>query len=151
MEIERKFLVKKEQMPIPMNGRDIRQGYVALHEDGTEVRIRDIDGEYILTVKSGGGMQRMEEEISVSADDFENLWQFTAGRRIEKVRYELPLDSGLICELDVFSGGLRGLVLAEVEFPSESAALGFSAPGWFGEEVTEDSRYKNKNLAVRGL
>jgi CYTH domain-containing protein len=51
-------------------------------------------------------------------------------------------------EVDVFGGALAPLVLAEVEFESEDAADRFDAPAWMGREVTEDARYKNRNLAT---
>jgi len=41
-------------------------------------------------------------------------------------------------------------VLAEVEFPSREKSEEFKPPDWFGEEVIEDSRYKNQNLAQKG-
>jgi CYTH domain-containing protein len=53
-------------------------------------------------------------------------------------------------ELDVFRGGLSGLCVAEVEFPSEEEAAAFSPPDWFGREVTDDERFKNKSLARHG-
>jgi adenylate cyclase len=93
---------------------------------------------------------RVEEEIEIEADRFERLWPLTEGRRIEKTRYEIPLDDGLVIELDVYTGGLDGLVTAEVEFGSEEAAEAFEAPDWLGPDVTEDLRYKNQRLARDG-
>ena len=150
-EIERKFIADKTKMPVPSSSVDIRQGYVALDENGSEVRLREKGGMYYLTVKSGGGLERMESEIQISEEEFEKLWIFTEGRRVEKIRYKIPLEGGLVCELDIFSGALKGLVTAEVEFKDLSTAESFVPPVWFGEEVTRDSRYKNKNLAVKGL
>lgn len=150
-EIERKFIADKTKMPMPSSSVEIRQGYVALDENGSEVRIREKGEMYYLTVKSGGDLERMEEELQITEEEFERLWRFTAGRRVEKIRYKIPLERGLVCELDIFSGDLKGLVLAEVEFDSLSSADSFEVPSWFGEEVTKDSRYKNKNLAVKGI
>ena len=74
-----------------------------------------------------------------------------AGDRIvEKTRYIIALDDCRI-ELDVFHGRHNGLILAEVEFADETSCDEFEAPEWFGQEVTEDSRYMNRNLAVNGL
>ena len=41
----------------------------------------------------------------------------------------------------------EGLVMAEVEFPSEEVAVEYEGPEWFDDEVTFDSRYQNNNLA----
>jgi adenylate cyclase len=38
-----------------------------------------------------------------------------------------------------------------VEFASTQAAKSFVPPAWFGEEVTEDSRYNNVSLALYGV
>ena len=114
------------------------------------MRIRRRAGQAWLTVKSGGGRVRVEEEIEIDADRFERLWPLTEGLRIEKTRYEIDAGDGRIIELDVYGGGLDGLVTAEVEFDSEEAAEAFAPPAWLGDDVTEDVRYKNQRLARDG-
>jgi adenylate cyclase len=114
------------------------------------VRVRRRAGQAVLTVKSGGGRARVEEEIEIEPERFERLWPLTERRRIEKTRYEIPADGGLTVELDVYGGALAGLVVAEVEFASEDDANAFVAPAWFGREVTDDERYKNQRLARDG-
>jgi adenylate cyclase len=153
IEIERKFLVAQ---PPPDRDRHpstaIEQGYLAIADDGTEVRIRRRDGDATLTVKGGGARSRVEEELEIDGARFERLWPLTEGRRIEKTRYEIPAGAdGLTIELDVYGGALEGLVVAEVEFDSEEAADSFSGPRWLGREVTDDRRYKNQRLACDGL
>jgi adenylate cyclase len=151
MEIERKFLV--HEFPSGLEGSPstrIEQGYLAIADDGTEVRIRRRDGAASLTVKAGGGRSRVEEEIEIEAKRFARLWPLTEGRRLEKTRYVIPGSGGLTIELDVYSGGLSGLMVAEVEFGSEDAADAFQPPEWFGSEVTDDGRFKNQKLACHG-
>ena len=150
-EIERKFLVNK--VPENLNkhtSTEIIQGYLAITEDGTEVRVRKKGDGYFLTVKNGFGLQRQEVEIDISRDQFEKLWSMTKGRRIEKVRFEIDY-SGMKIELDIYKGILNGLLVAEVEFLSIDQAKSFIPPDWFGREVTEDERFKNKNLALYGV
>jgi adenylate cyclase len=151
IEIERKYLVAEPPADLDRwPSSAIEQGYVAIAADGTEVRVRRRRGEAQLTIKSGGGRARAEEEIAIEADRFERLWPLTEGRRIEKTRYEIEADGGATIELDVYAGALDGLVVAEVEFDSEAAADAFEAPDWFGAEVTDDARYKNQRLACDG-
>jgi adenylate cyclase len=152
VEIERKFL-----LPAPPEDLDrhpstaIEQGYLAVHPDGTEVRVRRRGGAATLTVKSGGGKVRAEEELALAEADFERLWPLTEGRRIEKVRHVIPTEQdGVEIELDVYTGDLAGLVVAEIEFPGEAEADAFDAPEWLGREVTGDGRFKNQRLAVDG-
>jgi adenylate cyclase len=151
IEIERKFLVAEPPSDLERwPSTTIEQGYLAVADDGTEVRVRRRDGDAWLTVKAGGGRTRVEEEIAIGGDRFERLWPLTEGRRIEKTRYEIPAGEGLTIELDVYAGDLDGLVTAEVEFASEDAAQAFAAPDWLGPDVTDDARYKNQRLARDG-
>ena len=152
MEIERKFLVPAAPDGVGAHPSSaIEQGYLAIHDDGTEVRIRRRDGASTLTVKSGRGRTRAEEELALDDGSFERLWPLTEGRRIEKVRHVIPTGmSGVEIELDVYGGALAGLVVAEVEFPGDAEADAFDPPGWFGPEVTDDPRFKNQRLAVEG-
>ena len=50
----------------------------------------------------------------------------------------------------MFSGALAGLCLVEVEFPSVEAAEAFTAPAWFGREVTGQPGWSNASLARYG-
>jgi adenylate cyclase len=152
MEIERKFLVPTVPAGLGEHPSSaLEQGYIAIHPDGTEVRIRRRDGASVLTVKSGGGLARVEEEFPVDDAAFERLWPLTEGRRIEKVRYLVPAEApGLVIEVDVYDGALAGLVVAEVEFAGEADAEAFVPPAWLGREVTGDARFKNQRLAVDG-
>ena len=151
MEIERKFV-----LPEPPAGLDrhpsqpIRQGYLAVADDGVEVRIRMRGETATLTVKSGPAHVRVEEELEIDARRFAALWALTEGRRIAKVRHVVPLDGGLAAEVDVYEDALAGLVTAEIEFPGEAASAAFAPPDWLGAEVTGDARYANQSLATRG-
>src|SRR4051794_41058207 len=151
IEIERKFVVVEPPADLDRwPSTAVEQGYVAIAGDGTEVRVRRRAGQATLTVKSGAGRTRVEEEIEIEPERFERLWPLTEGRRIEKARYEIAAGDGLVLELDVYEGELRGLVVAEVEFDSEEAAEAFTPPDWLGPDVTEDGRYKNQRLARDG-
>lgn len=154
LEIERKFLIT-EKLPDDLEEfrqERLDQGYLALADDGTEVRVRRVDqndSKYWLTVKSGTGKTRTETEVEITQEQFEQLWPATSDQRLEKIRYYVAY-SGLTIELDVYLGQLSGLIVAEVEFQSEEASLQFEPPKWFGMEVTEDGGFKNKNLAKQG-
>jgi adenylate cyclase len=152
VEIERKFLVREPPRGLERSRTTrIEQGYIAIAADGTEVRVRRRGGAAMLTVKSGSGRSRLEEEIAIDAERFARLWPLTEGRRLQKTRHLIPTDTGLTIELDVYSGVLTGLMVAEVEFDSEEEADAFEPPGWFGAEVTDDARFKNQKLACEGV
>jgi CYTH domain-containing protein len=152
MEIERKFLI--DQPPSDLDkypSNQIDQGYIAITGEGVEVRIRNYGAHSFLTIKSGGGEVRLEEEIEIEERQFRSLWPLTEGRRISKRRYRIPADHEATIELDVYEGELSGLVTAEVEFDSEDAAAAFTPPTWMGREITAEPAYKNQRLAVDGL
>jgi CYTH domain-containing protein len=147
-EIERNFLVKK----VPASFRQARrsalsQGYVAVDRRSCcEVRVRNIDGQCYLTVKIGSGMMRDETEIPLSRQQFQKLWPLTKGRRVEKSRHFIPYE-GRVIELDAYRGRHQGLKVAEVEFPSATAARKFRPPAWFGRDVTRVKQFRDVNLA----
>jgi len=152
MEVERKFLVWEVPPDLDRHPASaIHQGYLAIDSDGSEVRLRRRAEHTYLTSKRGHGLVRSEAEVEMSEAQFEALWPLTEGRRIEKTRYEISAGQHLVIELDVYGGGLEGLVVAEVEFPTRAQADAFDAPPWFGPDVTDDERYKNQRLATAGL
>jgi adenylate cyclase len=148
MEVERKFLVPEPPDLSGTESDEIEQGYLAIGSDG-EVRVRRKGEQLVLTAKRGSGISRDEAEVEIDQEAFERLWPLTEGRRLHKRRYVIPQDE-LKIEVDVYEGELQGLVVAEVEFPSEDQARAFEPPDWIGEEVTGDGRYLNETLASRG-
>jgi CYTH domain-containing protein len=146
-EIERKFLVK--ELPPGLDrfrSYPIAQGYLANEPGGRHVRLRKKGKTASLTFKVGRGRAREEREIQLSAKQFAVLWPATVGRRLRKLRHEVPWKN-LIIEIDAYRGRNAGLVVAEVEFPTHAAARKFQPPSWFGREVTGEKRYSNVKLA----
>ncbi len=146
-EIERKFLVKS----LPEKLRRSRcyliaQGYLASEPGGRHVRLRKKGKTASLTFKVGRGGHREEREIKLSSRQFAALWPATAGRRLRKLRYEIPWRD-LLIEIDIYRGRHSGLVVAEVEFPDRPTCRKFKPPSWFGREVTGEKRYSNVRLA----
>jgi len=146
-EIERKFLLR--QLPDQLKRSRhyvIEQGYLATEPAGRQVRLRKKGKTASLTFKVGRGAHREEREIKLSSKQFAALWPGTAGRRLRKVRYEIPWKN-LLIEIDIYRGRHAGLVVAEVEFPDRVTCRGFKPPSWFGREVTGEKRYSNVRLA----
>ena len=150
-EIERKFLVEEpppEALDCPFE--EIDQGYLV--SDGqTEIRLRRKGGVHFITVKKGHGEVREETEVEITAAQFEQLWPQTDGWRVEKRRHRIPLEDGLIAEMDLYGGALEGLFTVEVEFASQAHSGAFDPPGWFGVELTGDVRYSNQQMSRHGL
>ena len=152
MEIERKFLVNK--MPEELENYkkiEIEQGYISTKPT---IRIRKANGKHILTVKSkfgvckneGDPIVNNEHELEITEKEYERLKEKLDNEVLVKTRYLIPLEDGLIAELDVFKGRLLGLVFAEVEFPSLEVANNFNKPDWLGKDVSDDQRYRNSKI-----
>ena len=145
MEIERKYLVL--HLPGPLESypcRILEQGYL---NTSPVVRIRRDNDRYELTYKSAGLMSRQEYNLPLDDKSYEHLLTKIDGRLIKKKRYMIPLSSALTAELDIFEGDLAPLMLVEVEFQTEDDADSFTAPGWFGEDVTFSGKYHNSYLS----
>ena len=145
MEIERKFLIKK----LPDNltsykARKIEQSYLCTD---TVVRVRRDNDDYYLTYKSKGMIVREEYNLPLTKEAYGHLLAKADGNIITKTRYEIPEKDNLTIELDVFEGKFDGLLLAEVEFASEEEALGYIPPEWFGEDVSNSTKYHNSTLS----
>ncbi len=166
MEIERKYLV--DSLPENLNAFphvEIEQGYLCT---SPTLRIRRMGDSFILTVKEKmhsltSAIVNREEEFFLSSESYARLRGKCEGIMVEKTRYRIPLSSSspklgegdrsegvveeYVAELDIFHGRHEGLLLVEVEFPSVEAANAFTPPAWFGQDVSNDPRYRNSHLA----
>jgi adenylate cyclase len=148
VEIERKFLVRRDWWHPAGAGERMRQGYLSTNVNST-VRVRLITvgdaRQAKLTIKGPiVGLSRLEFEYDIPADDADVLLERLAGAVIDKTRYR-ERHGAHVWEIDVFHGANEGLLVAEVELASEGEEP--IRPPWLGEEVTEDRRYANSALA----
>ena len=151
-EIERKFLVKSDVYKTLAQGTYYRQGYVPTL-NGMTVRLR-IAGEkgYITMKDHAVGFTRHEFEYEIPKEDARQMLELMCDKpQIEKYRFVIPAScnsastsSQLFWEVDEFLGENAGLVVAEIEVPSEDTK--FEIPDWVGEEVTGENRYYNSHL-----
>lgn len=144
MEIERKFLVK--ELPANLDQHTVRiieQGYLSTEP---VVRVRRDNDNYELTYKSKGLMIREEHNMPLTYESYKHLKTKVDGIIIEKKRYMIPYLNHTI-ELDIFTGKLAPLILAEVEFLTEEDAHTFVPPLWFGKDVSFENTYHNSNLS----
>lgn len=155
LEIERKFLVDIEDLPKNMaslgKSYTIEQTYIST---SPEVRIRRVAGyQYYFAIKmprDDVGLSRAEIDFVITQDAYEYLVEMKIGDTINKTRYQF-YEGDTYVFVDVYSGALEGLAVVEVQFENVESAEEFVPPEWFGEDVTEDSRYKNAQLATNGL
>lgn len=150
LEIERKFLVDAKKIPaqILQHGEKISQGYLCT-EPARTVRIRIKGQRGFITIKSANvGIVRQEFEYEIPLDDAQELLKMCTPNVLEKVRYKVDC-AGHTWEVDIFTGRLEGLILAEVELTSAEEFV--ELPSWILKEVSGDARYFNSNLTLADI
>jgi adenylate cyclase len=145
IEIERKFLVIEDGWKQGASRvRRLKQAYLTIN-DKLSIRVRIEGTAAALTIKSASaGRQRAEYEYAIPLADAEFLMRQREGSVIAKTRYLVPVGE-LTWEVDVFEGDNAGLVIAEIEL--DRVDRQFDRPAWIGNEVTNDRRYYNADLA----
>ena len=174
IEIEKKFLVR--ELPEDLDKYPchiIEQGYLNV---SPAIRVRREDSSFYMTYKGrkseDGTIGQTEYNLPLDEESYLHLSAKADGNIIRKKRYLIPLndnafdeadvaadeelkkaltDGSIIIELDVFEAPFEGRVLAEVEFPSESAAAAYRMAEWFLEDVTGDCHYSNAYMSTEVL
>src|SRR6516225_10049756 len=150
VEIERKFLVaNNEWRQSAVRSVSIRDGLIAIYKD-RKVRVR-ISGD-IATIAVKGpriGIGRPEFEYEIPMTDAERMLStICQDDTLEKQRFFVE-DAAATWQVDVYSGTLQGVVIAEIELKQESQEL--ILPPWIGKEVTGNSFYRKINMRARAL
>ncbi|HAO33575.1 MAG TPA: CYTH domain-containing protein [Candidatus Competibacter sp.] len=146
LEIERKFLIRDESWRQQVErSATMRQGYLT-SDARCSVRVRVAGERGFLNIKSGTlGIQRSEFEYPIPAAEAEEMLDTLCEQPLlEKTRHFVRHGQHL-WEIDEFAGDNAGLIVAEVELrhPDEL----FARPDWLGEDVSQDIRYYNSQLA----
>ena len=146
-EIEHKYLVVGDTYrQDASNKSEILQGFLSREPDRTvRVRIKDEKG-YITIKGKGHGAAHPEFEYEIPLDDALQIMKLCEPPIIEKTRYVIDY-KGNRWEIDEFHGNLQGLVIAELEVPTED--FQYALPPFVGREVTGDLRYYNSQLGIK--
>ena len=160
-EIERKFVAKKEEtmqalMGIPHTSYEIWQMYIT---DNVRIRIKThSDGSecaYFTSKKVTDLMiDRQESEVEINIADaiaMKELLFETENYKgvIRKTRHVFPNDDNTKWEIDFFHGDNEGLIIAEIELPSRDYKLNLNLIPFLGQEVSNNIKYYNCELAKK--
>jgi len=148
IEIEHKFLLRNNDWRQNITrSTQYQQGYLS-SKASSSIRIRISDEKAWLNIKSATiGTHRHEYEYEIPLQDANEIINTLCSKPIiKKTRYIVINDTNT-WEIDEFHEENKGLIIAEIEL-KEIGEL-FLKPHWLGEEVTQDSRYYNNNLAIR--
>jgi CYTH domain-containing protein len=147
VEIERKFLIVDDAWKhCVVRSVTIRDGLIAAYK-GRKVRVRISDQLATITIKGAHhGLARAEYEYEIPLAEAEAiLSKVCPDETLEKQRYFVE-HAGAIWHVDVYSGVLQGIVIAEIELKQEGQKV--VLPVWIGKEVTGNSFYKKINMAA---
>ncbi len=102
----------------------------------------------VLILRTVGRHGVVEEQTEIPVAHAHALLDVCAAE-IDYIRTAVPIDEGHAMVDEI----IRPCVLhrVTVAFETDEQARGFHSPMWFGPEVTEDRRYTNQFLALRGL
>ncbi len=151
VERERRFLVKRLPPWSPEAERRITDRYLG----GTRLRVRTVEDlgpeapplVYKLTQKVPGVEPASGNQghlTTIYLDEAEHrLLGRLPGVTLTKRRLAYPPMA-----VDVFEGGLEGLLIAEVEFDSDAAMTWFTVPSWCGPEITGEPGWSGAELAA---
>ena len=146
-EIERKFLVKAAFKNQVVKQYNITQGFLSTIPERT-VRVRIRGEKAFLTIKGKGnksGTTRFEWEKEIDLSEAKDLLKLCEPTIIDKTRYIVPVNDALFFEVDEFHKENKGLLIAEIELPTEGTK--FDKPKWLGKEVTGINKYYNSMLS----
>lgn len=141
-EFELTYLVKSlpEDFSKEHESKEILDVYIPTSSEHALLRLRKRGDVYEMTKKvlvSGtDSSHQIEHTIPLSQDEFDAL-ATVQGKKVHKIRHYY-INEGITYEIDVFRNDLKGLILVDVEFPSNEAKSIFVAPSWFGADVTQE-------------
>lgn len=129
MEIERRWLVTDWPHLDAASTLSMEQGYFAVRP-AIRIRRESVLGgptAYVLCFKGKGRLVREEIELNLSPDQYTRLKAMLDKPMIEKEQRRYALPGGLTLEVNSVDPRLdTGFFYAEVEFPTEAAALAWT-------------------------
>ena len=145
LEIERKYLVDKDKFRPTSKGVAVEQLYLKNTKEHS-VRLRIMGTQSFITIKSAiSAMVRNEFEYEIPLVEAQQMFNvFKKMPTVKKIRYTEMIE-GNEWVIDEFLGKNDKLLMAEIELTDEFSS--FTKPNWVSEEVTNDPRFHNSNLA----
>ena len=92
------------------------------------------------------GSERNEFEYAIPLADARELLDHHCDSVVAKTRHHIT-HGGCNWVVDEYHGLMKGVVIAEIELKKKDQA--FEKPSWLGKEVTNNPRYRKRNLVAR--
>jgi CYTH domain-containing protein len=150
MSTSRRFLVASSLARLigrERNGQRVVEGYFP-DQAGRALHVRVEDQTAGLILINAHAEISGEQTTEMPLAQAEALLEVTAGQ-LSYVHTSLPVGSHDVSLYQIMSPGRLDLV--SIVFASKEDAGGFEPPAWFGPEVTVDSAYQDRAMALKGL
>jgi len=141
IELEKTYLLK--YIPKDLNeydSKEIVDIYIPKSSRHAVIRIRKSDDKYEITKKEpisdDDASCQKEQTIRLTEEEF-NEFKKLDGKIVHKTRYCYEYD-GRKCEVDVFQGALKGLVVVDFEFETNEEKDAFEIPSFCLIEITQE-------------
>lgn len=148
IELEREYTFLMTTLPSDLAdfpSKIIEDNYIPASSDHPKIRIRRNGDKLVITKKypansaneqDGDSSRMVEHTIELSTEEYDALNQLQ-GKKFKKRRFAYKYGEYL-AEVDVYLGGLSGLVVVDFEFDSEESMAQFQKPDFVGADVTQD-------------
>jgi len=118
-----------------------------------EVRYRKIDDTFFKTIRTGSEVRENIVNKAITRKDYLQAKEKKVGKVLKKERFTLT-DAFANFAIDRYKKHLHNIDILEVSFKNLEEAEAFNIPDSFKryvqKEVSDDDRYRNKNLALLG-
>lgn len=142
IELEKTYLAKF--IPVKLEKckhKEIIDIYMPQDHGHSSLRIRKKGDEYELTKKNqidaNDSSKLKEQTVQLTKQEFDFLSQLK-GRMVHKIRYYFNYKAR-VCEIDVFQGALKGLIVIEIEFENEEEKESFEMPDFCLADITQEN------------
>ena len=140
IELEKTYLAKSIPEGLKnCENKEIIDVYIPKSQRHSTLRIRKHGDVYEITkkepVKDDASIQE-EHTVPLTKEEFEVLSKLD-GKKTFKIRYFMDYN-GNRCEIDVFQGALKGLIVVDFEFESEEGKDNFKMPDFCLVDVTKE-------------
>ena len=144
IEIERRFLVNKNNFIPSKNYNSIQQAYL-IFDNNQVLRVRKTNDKYQIAYKfKKSNIHRLEFEYDIPSDDGKKLLSLSRYHPIKKDRHYIDIGQHT-WEIDIFKDINKGLIIAEIELLNEDEII--ELPNWIDQEISYDDKYLNFNLS----
>ncbi len=118
-----------------------------------EIRYRKIDKKFYKTIRTGSEVRKNEVDKKIRKKQYIRAKSNKIGKVLKKERFTLSSNTGKFA-IDRYQQHLQNLDILEVSFKTLEDAEAFILPDelkrYIKKDVSDDDRYRNKNLALLG-